>query len=99
MELLLVLGLSGVIFGGGCAVLASNKNRDVVSWFVLGFLFNLVALIVIAALSPVDATSQTEAGADGKSHASGETFRRDDLRQKAALLAEELAQSRAKVGS
>ncbi len=45
---------SGVVFGGGCAIIAANKKRDPLGWFALGFLFSLVALIVIAALSPAE---------------------------------------------
>lgn len=49
----LIFITSGIVFGGACAIVATNKNRDGLGWFVLGFLFSLVALIVIAALSPV----------------------------------------------
>lgn len=97
MGLLLVLGLNGLVFGGGCAILASNKNRDVVGWFVLGFLFSLVALLVIVGLSPLEATPQTKDATETEPRTSGETIAIDDLRQKAALLSEELARARAKL--
>ncbi|GAA5656919.1 hypothetical protein Brsp06_03292 [Brucella sp. NBRC 13694] len=49
-----VFFVSGVVFGGGCAIIAANKKRDPLGWFALGVLFSLVALIVIAALSPAE---------------------------------------------
>lgn len=51
MDITLIFFVSGLVFGGACAVLAVNKNRDPLGWFALGFFFSLVALIVIAALS------------------------------------------------
>ena len=42
----------GIIFGGFCAFLAKQKNRDAVGWFFLGLLFSIIALIAIAASSP-----------------------------------------------
>lgn len=51
MDLTLIFFVSGLVFGGACAILATNKNRDPLGWFALGFFFSLVALIVIAALS------------------------------------------------
>jgi hypothetical protein len=51
MDITLIYFVSGLVFGGACATLAANKNRDPLGWFALGFFFSLVALIVIAALS------------------------------------------------
>lgn len=42
----------GIIFGCFCAFLAKQKNRDTGAWFILGFLFSLIALIAIA-VSPI----------------------------------------------
>jgi len=39
----------GLVCGGFTAWLALNKDRSVGAWFVLGFLFNIFALIAIAA--------------------------------------------------
>ena len=97
MELLVVVGLSGVVFGGACAILATNKNRDAFGWFVLGFLFNLIALIVVAALSPLDKTTLAEDETRTKQRDEGERPAREELRQKAADLAASLAQSKAKL--
>jgi hypothetical protein len=56
MDLTLMIFVSGLIFGGACSILAANKHRDPLGWFALGFFFSLVALIVIAALSPMVTT-------------------------------------------
>lgn len=56
---LFFLIVSGCVFGGGSAIVAANKNRNVLGWFVLGFCFSFVALIVVAGLSPVEQARQT----------------------------------------
>lgn len=33
-----------------CYKIAKEKNRDVVSWAILGFLFSLIALVVLICL-------------------------------------------------
>lgn len=48
---ILVLALA---FGVACAVIANNKGRSAFGWFILGCLFSLLALIVIACLSPLE---------------------------------------------
>lgn len=60
MDFSLIVFTSGIVFGGACAILAANKNRDLLGWFVLGFLFSIIALIVIAALSPAEKQSQAQ---------------------------------------
>lgn len=57
MDISLIIFASGVVFGGACAILAANKGRDPLGWFALGFFFSVVALIVIAALSPAEKSS------------------------------------------
>lgn len=57
MDISLIIFASGVVFGGACAILAANKNRDPLGWFALGFFFSIIALIVIAALSPAEKSS------------------------------------------
>ena len=72
MDLTLIVFASGLVFGGACAVVASNKNRDPLGWFVLGFVFSLIALIVIAALSPVKAQSESTRKASRQGSAKSE---------------------------
>lgn len=97
MDLLIVFGLSGIVFGGACAILATNKKRDALGWFALGVVFNLIALIVIAALSPLDTATLAEAETRSKRGDEGEAAERDELRHRAADLAVSLAQSKAKL--
>ncbi|MBX5282168.1 hypothetical protein HJB90_14340 [Rhizobium sp. NLR10a] len=94
--MLLIIGVAGVIFGGACAIVASNKNRDVLGWFALGLVFNLIALIVIAALAPLDKAQAAE-GAGDKRLPDEEVLEKDELRKKAAALAASLTQSREKL--
>lgn len=56
--IIVLMIVSGAVFGGGSAILAANKNRSALGWFVLGFFFSFVALIVIAGLSPVPEVRQ-----------------------------------------
>jgi len=45
-----VLIIQGIIFGGFCSFIASQKNRDTVSWFFLGFFFSLIAVLALIAI-------------------------------------------------
>ena len=56
--IIVIMIVSGAVFGGGSAILAAGKNRSAFGWFVLGFFFSFVALIVIAGLSPVPEVRQ-----------------------------------------
>ncbi|MFC2083649.1 hypothetical protein ACFLS9_01195 [Bacteroidota bacterium] len=44
----------GAIFGGFCAFIAKEKNRDSAAWFFLGLLFSLIALIAIAVVPKLE---------------------------------------------
>jgi hypothetical protein len=48
---LFLLLIQGLAFGGFSAYLAGQKNRDAFGWFLLGFIFSILALIAIAASS------------------------------------------------
>lgn len=65
MDLAVIFILSGIVFGGASAIVAVNKNRDGLGWFVLGFMFSLISLIVICALSPAH-NPRFNAGKAGK---------------------------------
>jgi hypothetical protein len=39
-----------ILIGYACSAIARNKGRGRVLWFILGFFFTLIALIVIALL-------------------------------------------------
>ena len=49
MELLVWLFM-GIV----CSIIAQNKNRNVVAWFILGGLFSLFAVIIIALLPKLE---------------------------------------------
>lgn len=49
MEILVVL-IIGALFGWLCHEMAKSRNRDTTTWAVLGFLFGLIAVIVLALL-------------------------------------------------
>lgn len=38
----------------GCGFIASKKNRSVPVWVILGLLFEIISLIIIAIIKPVD---------------------------------------------
>ncbi|MBB2684369.1 UNVERIFIED_ORG: hypothetical protein GGD47_001946 [Rhizobium etli] len=72
MDISLIIFASGVVFGGGCAIIAANKNRDPLGWFALGFFFSFIALIVIAALSPADKSSPGDQNRSRRRQAGGD---------------------------
>lgn len=49
--MLLVQLLFMVLFGVICALIANNKGRSVVGWFLIGFLLTWIALIIILVVS------------------------------------------------
>jgi|WetSurMetagenome_2_1015567.scaffolds.fasta_scaffold789125_1 hypothetical protein len=51
ITLVVVLAVE-VIIGAFCGYLAADKNKNSALWFVLGFLFSLVALIAAAGMTP-----------------------------------------------
>lgn len=66
MELsLLLVGylISGVIFGFFCSYLADKKGHGGCAWFVLGFLFSFLALLVLIGL-PSEREASREQGGD-----------------------------------
>jgi hypothetical protein len=50
-----ILLIAAVVCAGFCAGIARAKNRDGLGWFILGFLFSLIALIAIAGLPALPA--------------------------------------------
>ena len=65
MDLFVLFLIQGAIFGGFCAYLASQKERDGASWFLLGFLFSIIALLVLIG-SPRGQRSSNEARRDNE---------------------------------
>jgi hypothetical protein len=46
----LIFSLQAIVFGGFCSFVANEKKRDSFSWFFLGFLFSLIALLALIAV-------------------------------------------------
>jgi hypothetical protein len=60
LDQLLIAGLIwGVFWGLLCAWLAGQKGRNGTAWFILGFFFALIALIVLGFSPSADATGDT----------------------------------------
>jgi hypothetical protein len=51
-----VVLVMGIVFAVACGLVAKNKNRSVVLWAVLGFLFGFIPLIIIAVLKKKEPT-------------------------------------------
>lgn len=50
-----VLVLQGIVFGGFAGFIAGQKNRDALGWFLLGFLFSLLAILALVAVPSLSA--------------------------------------------
>ena len=48
--------VQGAIFGSFCAFIATDKNRDSIGWFLLGFCFSFLPLLALVALSRLEDT-------------------------------------------
>jgi hypothetical protein len=57
----------GVAFGGTSAFIATNKNRDGLGWFCLGFFFSFFALVAICAVPALNAKVQENSPDDAGS--------------------------------
>lgn len=53
MELLIIL-IVGALFAWLCAEMAKTRNRNTTVWAILGFLFGLFAVIVLALVGKAD---------------------------------------------
>lgn len=58
MELVVLIELAGwcIFWGVICAVLAERKGRSPFNWFVMGFLFSFLALILLLVMSDLSYT-------------------------------------------
>lgn len=54
---LLLLLLQGTVVGFLCSYVAGQKHRNKLNWFVLGFMFSLLALIALAAIPTLQTAS------------------------------------------
>ena len=61
MELRIWVGLAlvvGIVFGAFCAYIAETKHRNGGTWFLFGFVFNLVALLAVIGVPSLQANSE-----------------------------------------
>ena len=86
-RILLFYGVTGVVFGVFCSFVASEKNRDPVAWFILGFLFQIVPLLALLGVpalptptpAPPEPVSPSAADAEADfCHFCGETLAPED---------------------
>lgn len=52
--LIWIIILQAIVFGTFSSFIAKEKNRDSADWFVLGFLFSLLAILALIALPKLD---------------------------------------------
>jgi len=55
------LVIQGIVFGLFCAFVAKSKNRNMVGWFYLGFLFSIVALLTLVGVPALNQTQTAKA--------------------------------------
>lgn len=60
--LLFVIFLQGLIFGVFCSYIAGQKNRNRFSWFVLGYLFSILAMLTLVAVPKIENKVKVTAG-------------------------------------
>ncbi|MCD4824966.1 MAG: DUF4339 domain-containing protein [Phycisphaerae bacterium] len=70
----------GVICGIISAAIASSKGRSVVAWLLLGFLFGLIPLIIVACLPNLKEQQAYRRNIENKSHRLREQLRQEQLK-------------------
>jgi hypothetical protein len=66
-----------------CAFLASTKGRNVVGWFIIGFIFNVLALILLAILPDLKLERQRHGQIHAEQHRQRERTSQERLRREA----------------
>lgn len=61
MEFVIIYIIYGVIFAFGCSYLAKEKGKDTTNWALLGFLFGIIALLIIG-LTPKSDHEEDQSG-------------------------------------
>jgi hypothetical protein len=57
-SLWLIFFLQAIVFGGFSSFIANEKNRDPLSWFFLGFVFSLIAVLALIAVPKLEDNSK-----------------------------------------
>ena len=50
----IILILQSIIFGFFSSFIAREKNREPISWFILGFLFSIITILALVAIPKVE---------------------------------------------
>ena len=77
---MLVHIIVGTICGIISAIIASSKGRSVVAWLLLGFLFGLIPLIIVACLPNLKEQQAYRRNIENKSHRLREQLRQEQLK-------------------
>lgn len=52
VQIILIYVVVGLVIGAFSAFIAGEKNRNSLHWFLLGLLFNIIALLALMAVPP-----------------------------------------------
>ena len=52
-----LLIIQALVFAGFCSFVAKEKNRDSFSWFLLGLLFSVIAMLALIAVPIIEETT------------------------------------------
>ena len=58
---MVIVIIQGFFFGLFASYIAAQKNRDTLNWFILGFLFSLLALLAIVGIPALKDTDKLKA--------------------------------------
>jgi hypothetical protein len=58
--LLILILIQAVIFGCFCAYIAGQKNRGKIEWFILGFLFSILAILALVSIPTLKAEEDAD---------------------------------------
>ena len=70
----------GVICAVICGFVAASKGRSVVAWVILGFLFGIIPLIIVACLSNLTAQRQRDSYIDEENRRLREQLRQERIK-------------------
>ena len=79
MEVLILNLLFAII----CAVVASNKGRSAVGWFILGFFFPIIAIIVLCCIANLKEEEQRRRHDYERTHRIREQLRQEQIKNEA----------------
>ncbi len=81
-EIIIELG-AAILFGVVCALIANSKGRSSLGWFLLGFFFSCIALIIILCLSNLNEENAKWAHSEAEQRRLREQLRQEQLKSEA----------------